>query len=211
MEFDLKVKSLIMEILTGVLVSFVIFLIIVDEIANNANLIASSYGYAINLTDYTNVSVTADYMKILAGFIVIYGQIGGIIESFLGAHLSEVLAFGFNKGDPARFFFSLIFPFIGAAIFIGLMSRNSKEYLLSSVIATIVTPIIGYAFNPSNIVYLGNAIEVALIGFAVGLIPGLFFNIFGSRMFEEGEEESVKEIEVDIDLNEEVEVEDLEV
>ncbi len=211
MEFDLKVKSLVMEIITGILVSFVIFFIIVDEIANNANLIASSYGYAINLADYTNVSITADYVKILTGFIVVYGQIGGVIESFLGGHLSDVLAFGFSRGDPARFFFSLVFPFIGAAIFIGLMSRNIKEYLISSIITSIATPIVGFAFNPSNLVYLGNAIEVAIIGFVVGVIPGLFFNIFGSRMFEEGGEERVKEIEVDIDLNEEVEVEDLEV
>ena len=201
---DLKPKNILLEIIAGLAMVIMAYFIIVDEIAINAGLIAQKYGYLINLTEYETLSVKTEYLKILSGFIVVYGQLGGIVENFLSTHISDVLALGFNRGDAARFLFASTFPFIASAIFIGLMSRNFKEYTVSTIITAIISPILGYGINPTDLTYLYNTLEFSIIGFVIGFIPGALFSIFGGRIFEKGEETEpeVKEVEVDIDVPE---------
>ena len=209
----MDVKSLIKSILTGILVIYLGFVIVVDEIAISADAIAAIYGYGINLTSYESINIYTDYLKALRGIIFVYGSIGSFILDFLANHLSAALTADISHGSPTRFLIASLIPFVFAGIFIGLMADDKISYVLGSLISFILAPVLSYGIS----IYLGvslpfdflrNALTYAGFAFGVSLIPGIVFNILSNRAFEkeEEEEEEISVKEIDLDLEEEIEI-----
>lgn len=202
-------KGVVKAIISGILVIFISYIIVVDEIAISASSI-NALGYSLNFSAYTNINITKDYMKVLKGFLEIYSAIGAIIIDLLSNHASEVFSSDISRGSPTRFMVASLLPFIMGIIFAGLMADDVSGYIVSAVLTAILSPIIGFAFyTNASIDALISAIQFAVIGLAFGFLPGLIFNFISIKSFEKKEKEEEEEgleSDVEIDFDEEIEI-----
>jgi len=206
-------KGVVKAIISGILVIFISYIIVVDEIAISASSI-NALGYSLNFSAYTNINITKDYMKVLKGFLEIYSAIGAIIIDLLSNHASEVFSSDISRGSPTRFMVASLLPFIMGIIFAGLMADDVSGYIVSAVLTAILSPIIGFVFyinfyTNASIDALISAIQFAVIGLAFGFLPGLIFNFISIKSFEKKEKEEEEEgleSDVEIDFDEEIEI-----
>lgn len=207
----LDIKNLIFAIIAGFLGALAVYMIIYDAIASEAMNMSSVYGWGIDLTYYTKLSLTKNYMDILGGILLIYGNIGSHFTSFISGHISEVFSTNFSRGSPTRFLFTVIFPFLSATIFAGLTAKSLKEYIIAAIISSPVFLAFGYGLNSgAGLQYLINSLYVSVVGIAFGFPVGLIINIFASRAFEREEGEKEKEVTIEEDIEGEIEIEDIE-
>lgn len=190
----------------------VTFFIVADEIAISADTIASTFGYSINLTAYENLNLYTDYIKILGGLAEVYAQVGAIIFDLLSNHIGQIASLGITRGSPSRFLLAALLPFIAGGIFVGAMADEFKSFIISSLISSFLAPLIGFAIVPSvGVNGLLNAFTFVGFAYVFALLFGILFNILSNKAFEkEEEEEELEEIElkeVDVDLDEEIEIE----